>query len=149
MTSYILEADGGSRGNPGPAAFGTVIKDAESGAIVGEFAGYLGETTNNVAEYTGLLIGLEFLATFDAAGTVEARLDSKLVVEQMSGRWKIKNDNLRVIAIKARDAFPPQQVTYTWVPREANKEADALVNECLDHVAIGGHGVVERLHFAQ
>ena len=146
MTSYVLEADGGSRGNPGPAAYGTVILDADTSDLVAEFAGYLGETTNNVAEYTGLLIGLEYLAEHDADAQVEARLDSKLVVEQMSGRWSIKNATLRQIALRARDAFPPAQVTYTWVPREQNKRADALVNLSLDAVSSGDSGRIVRHH---
>lgn len=146
MTSFVLEADGGSRGNPGPAAYGTVILAADTGDVVAEFAGYLGETTNNVAEYTGLLIGLEYLAEHHSDAHVEARLDSKLVVEQMSGRWSIKNAKLREIALRARDAFPPDHVTYTWVPREQNKRADALVNLSLDAVSTGGSGQIARHH---
>lgn len=146
MTDIILEADGGSRGNPGPAAYGTVIRDAATGELIAELAGYLGETTNNVAEYTGLLTGLEFLARDHADATVEARLDSKLVVEQMSGNWKIKKDELRAIALRARDVFPYEQVTYTWVPRAQNAAADALVNEALDAIAAGRQSTIVRHH---
>lgn len=143
---YVIEADGGSRGNPGPAAYGTVVRDAADGRVVAEAAGYLGETTNNVAEYTGLVEGLRIVARLDAAAVVEARLDSKLVVEQMSGRWKIKHPDMRQLALQARDAFPPSQVSYTWVPREQNKLADALVNESLDAVEFGADGEIERLY---
>lgn len=143
---YVIEADGGSRGNPGPAAYGTVVRDANDGRIVAEAAGYLGETTNNVAEYNGLVTGLQIVARLDPEAHVEARLDSKLVVEQMSGRWKIKHPDMRQLALQARDAFPAHQVTYTWVPREQNKLADALVNESLDAIAGGSDGEIERLY---
>ncbi|MFZ1361780.1 MAG: reverse transcriptase-like protein [Candidatus Nanopelagicales bacterium] len=129
---FIIEADGGSRGNPGPAAYGTVVRRADTGEVLVEKAGYLGETTNNVAEYTGLLEGLALAFELDADAEVEARLDSKLVVEQMSGRWKIKNDALRKLAIEGQGIARGKSVTYTWVPREQNKAADALVNELLD-----------------
>jgi len=128
----VVEADGGSRGNPGPAAFGTVVRDATTGAIVIEIAETLGTTTNNVAEYRGLIAGLEAVHELDPVAEVEARLDSKLVVEQMSGRWKIKHENLRGLAIRARAAHPPQLISYVWVPREQNKAADRLVNAALD-----------------
>lgn len=142
--AFIIEADGGSRGNPGPAAFGTVVRNAATKGVIIEAAGYLGETTNNVAEYTGLLTGLQLIAELDACARVEARLDSKLVVEQMSGRWKIKHPAMRELAIAARDAFTPDQVTYTWVPRAENTAADALVNECLDAVGVGRDGEILR-----
>lgn len=131
----IIEADGGSRGNPGPAAYGTVVRDRATSQVLVEKAGYLGETTNNVAEYTGLIEGLKLAFELDADAVVEARLDSKLVVEQMSGRWKIKNDALRRIAIDGQAIARGKQVRYTWVPREQNKAADALVNELLDSLA--------------
>lgn len=140
-----MEADGGSRGNPGPAAYGSVVRD-ETGAVVAELADYLGETTNNVAEYSGLIAGLRVVRGLDPDGLVEARLDSKLVVEQMSGRWKIKHEAMRRLALEARDAFPPSQVRYTWVPREANKAADALVNESLDAVGRGAPGTIHRTY---
>lgn len=144
--NFIVEADGGSRGNPGPAASGTVIKRGD-GVVVGELAEYLGETTNNVAEYHGMLAGLEFVAQHTRTARIEVRLDSKLVVEQMSGRWKIKNAALRTIALRARDAYDPRLVTYVWVPRAANADADALVNEMLDLVASGGDDPIRRHHF--
>ena len=137
MSRYVVEADGGSRGNPGPAAYGTVVRDAESGAVLREVAEHIGTASNNVAEYRGLIAGLAAVRELDPAGWVEARLDSKLVVEQMSGRWKIKHPDMQVLALRARETFPPAQVTYTWVPREKNKHADRLANEALDAAARG------------
>lgn len=143
---FVIEADGGSRGNPGPAAYGTVVRDLATEEVVVEKAGYLGETTNNVAEYTGLLEGLKLVFEIDPEAKVEARLDSKLVVEQMSGRWKIKNDALRRLAIEGQSIARGKSVLYTWVPREQNKAADALVNELLDSLASGGsdHEILRR-----
>lgn len=129
---FIVEADGGSRGNPGPAAYGTVVRDAVTGDVVFEEGATIGVDTNNVAEYRGLIAGLLAVRTLDPDALVEARLDSKLIVEQMSGRWKIKHENMRRLAAQAREAFPPSAVTYTWVPRAENKAADALVNSALD-----------------
>jgi broad specificity phosphatase PhoE/ribonuclease HI len=143
--SLIVEADGGSRGNPGPAAYGAVVRDAVSGAILAELAEYLGEVSNNVAEYRGAIAGLEHAHTIDADATVEMRLDSKLIVEQMSGRWQIKHPDMRTLARQARDAFPPGHVTYTWVPRERNKRADALVNEMIDAALTGDTRPIRRL----
>jgi probable phosphoglycerate mutase len=128
----VIEADGGSRGNPGPAAYGAVVRDASTGHLLAEVGQTIGVATNNVAEYRGLLAGLMAVHDIDPQATVEVRLDSKLVVEQMSGRWKIKDPTLRSIAIQARDVLPAAQVSYTWIPREQNKAADALVNRALD-----------------
>ncbi len=141
---YIVEADGGSRGNPGPAAYGTVVRSGTTGEVVAEQADYLGVATNNIAEYSGVLAGLEIVANLDSRASVEARLDSKLIVEQMSGRWKIKHPEIRAIALRVRDAFPAAQVRYTWVPRAQNVAADALVNESLDNVAAGLSGRIDR-----
>ncbi|CAB4936513.1 unannotated protein [freshwater metagenome] len=140
----IVEADGGSRGNPGPSAYGALVREAATGEVLIELAGHLGIATNNVAEYTGLLEGLRAAIEIDATATVEARLDSKLVVEQMSGRWAIKNDALRRIALEARAVIPREQVTYTWVPREKNKAADLLANESMDAVERGRNGTIRR-----
>lgn len=140
----VVEADGGSRGNPGPAAYGAVVREAATGEVLVELAGHLGHTTNNVAEYTGLLEGLRAAMEVDPDAHIEARLDSKLVVEQMSGRWAIKNDTLRHIALQARDVVPRERVTFTWVPREKNKAADALANESMDAVERGRDGTIRR-----
>lgn len=131
MAQLIVEADGGSRGNPGPAAFGAVVRSA-SGDVLAEVGETIGVATNNVAEYRGLIAGLRMAHAIDPSAQVEARLDSKLVVEQMSGRWKIKNADLRPLALEAQRIFPPEQVTYTWVPRAENAHADQLLNRALD-----------------
>ncbi len=137
MSRYVVEADGGSRGNPGPAAYGTVVKDYDSGLVLRELAEHIGTASNNVAEYRGLIAGLEAVRELDPSATVEARLDSKLVVEQLSGRWKIKHPDMRELALRARAVLPPAQVSYVWVPRERNKHADRLANEALDAAARG------------
>jgi len=137
LRELILEADGGARGNPGPAAYGTVIRDGLTGAVLAEVADYIGEATNNVAEYSGLLAGLRECARIDPDAYVVARLDSKLVVEQMSGRWAVKNAALRDLVRAAHAAFPGERVRYEWVPRESNAAADRLVNVALDEAAAG------------
>lgn len=143
---FIVEADGGSRGNPGPAAYGTVVTDAATGEVLAELAEYLGVATNNVAEYSGALAGLRFVHDLDPMGHVVVRMDSKLVVEQMSGRWKIKHEDMRALAILVRDAHPADLVAYTWIPREQNKTADSLVNEVLDSVRANGSTVISRVN---
>ena len=137
---FIVEADGGSRGNPGPSAYGSVVIDGATGEVIAQLAEYLGVATNNFAEYSGAIAGLRHAAEVDSEASVEVRLDSRLVVEQMSGRWRIKHADMRELAKQARAAFPPAQVTYTWVPREQNRRADALVNAALDAVAAGVSG---------
>jgi probable phosphoglycerate mutase len=133
----IVEADGGSRGNPGPAAFGAVVRDAMTGEVLAETAQTLGVTTNNVAEYRGLIAGLLAARDIEPDAWVEARLDSKLVVEQMSGRWKIKNAALQQLALEASRILPRTRVSYTWVPRARNAHADRLLNAALDGVWAG------------
>lgn len=131
MTAWEVEADGGSRGNPGPAAYGAVVLNG--GEVVRELAGGLGVATNNVAEYNALLAALRWLGeNTNATEPVEVRMDSRLVVEQMSGNWRIKHPDMRALAIAARDSYPPTLVRYIWVPRLDNTRADALVNEVLD-----------------
>ena len=128
----IVEADGGSRGNPGPAAFGSLVRDALTGQVLVELAESVGTATNNFAEYSGAIAGLQAAVEIDPDACIEVRLDSKLVVEQMSGRWQIKHPDMRDLAKAARAVIPVGQVTYTWVPRDQNGAADALVNEALD-----------------
>jgi broad specificity phosphatase PhoE/ribonuclease HI len=128
----VVQADGGSRGNPGPAGYGCVVTDAVTGQVLAEDAEAIGVATNNVAEYRGLLAGLRAAAAIDPEASVEVRMDSKLVVEQMSGRWQIKHDDLRRLAGQAREVFPPERIRYTWVPRAQNAHADRLANEAMD-----------------
>ncbi len=130
-TSVIIEADGGSRGNPGPAAYGAVLKDAATGEVLAEDGTAIGVATNNVAEYSGLIAGLKLAQEFAPGAEVEARMDSKLVVEQMSDRWKIKHPSMLPLATEAK-RLAPAGTTYTWVPRDLNAHADRLANEALD-----------------
>lgn len=132
MREFIVEADGGSRGNPGPAGYGSVVRDAATGETLVETYEYLGTVTNNVAEYRGLLAGLRAAHDLDPLARVHVRMDSKLVVEQMSGRWKIKHPDMKPLALEAGRIFPPGRVTYEWIPREQNKHADRLANEAMD-----------------
>ncbi|MDX3108766.1 bifunctional RNase H/acid phosphatase [Nonomuraea angiospora] len=139
MTSYVIEADGGSRGNPGPAGYGAVVMDASDGQVLAEAAEAIGVTTNNVAEYRGLIAGLQAVLRLGGEGApVAVRMDSKLVIEQMAGRWKIKNEGLRPLALEAGALVRRLRVTeWTWIPRERNKHADRLANEAMDAAAQG------------
>ncbi|MET7940132.1 bifunctional RNase H/acid phosphatase [Streptomyces sp. NPDC005302] len=132
MREFIVEADGGSRGNPGPAGYGSVVIDAVTGETLVERAEYIGVATNNVAEYRGLVAGLSAARDLDPAARVRVRMDSKLVVEQMSGRWQIKHPDMRPLAAEAGRILPRSQVTYEWIPRAENKHADRLANEAMD-----------------
>ncbi|MGW0839055.1 bifunctional RNase H/acid phosphatase [Streptomyces sp. NPDC002787] len=132
MREFIVEADGGSRGNPGPAGYGSVVLDPVTGGTLVEAAEYIGVATNNVAEYRGLIAGLKAAYQLDPAAAVRVRMDSKLVVEQMSGRWKIKHPDMKPLAAEAARVFPLGQVTYEWIPRDQNKHADRLANEAMD-----------------
>ncbi|MBU7599321.1 bifunctional RNase H/acid phosphatase [Streptomyces sp. P38-E01] len=129
---FIVEADGGSRGNPGPAGYGAVVMDAETGQVLAERAEFIGRATNNVAEYRGLIAGLGAAHELDPEADVRVRMDSKLVVEQMSGRWKIKHPDMRPLAAEAQRIHPSGTVTYQWIPRAENKHADQLANEAMD-----------------
>ena len=132
MVRVIIETDGGSRGNPGPAAYGSLIRDADSGKIIAERAEAIGIASNNVAEYRGLIAGLELLHEHTPdADDIEVRMDSKLVIEQMAGRWKIKHPDMKPLAIRAQK-LAPFGVVWTWVPREENTAADAILNAALD-----------------
>jgi len=126
-----VEADGGSRGNPGPAAYGAVLFDADTREVIAERAETIGVATNNVAEYRGLIAGLELFHEHAPEAELEVRMDSKLVVEQMSGRWKIKHPDMRPLAMQANRLAPPG-TTYTWIPRAQNTHADRILNEALD-----------------
>ncbi|CAL9401598.1 bifunctional RNase H/acid phosphatase [Streptomyces sp. enrichment culture] len=132
LRELIVEADGGSRGNPGPAGYGAVVLDPATGEALAEAAEYIGVATNNVAEYKGLLAGLRAARELAPDASVRVRMDSKLVVEQMSGRWKIKHPDMKPLAAEAARIYPPGQVSYEWIPRERNKHADRLANEAMD-----------------
>ncbi|WP_053721552.1 bifunctional RNase H/acid phosphatase [Saccharothrix sp. NRRL B-16348] len=130
----VVEADGGSRGNPGPAGYGAVVLD-ESGAVLAERSAGLGVVTNNVAEYQGLIAGLRAAAELGASD-VAVRMDSKLVVEQMSGRWKVKHPSMQPLVAQAREvARAFDRVSYEWIPRERNQRADRLANQAMDEQA--------------
>ena len=129
----VIEADGGARGNPGPAGYGALVTDGQTGEVLAELHDSLGVTTNNVAEYSGLIAGLRAAAGLAPGADVQVRMDSKLVVEQMSGRWKIKDANLRALAGSAREASDQLgRVSYTWIPRAENARADRLANQAMD-----------------
>jgi broad specificity phosphatase PhoE/ribonuclease HI len=129
--SVVVEADGGSRGNPGPAAYGAVLFDADTREVIAERAGCLGRATNNVAEYNGLIAGLELYHEHAPGADLEVRMDSRLVVEQMSGRWRVKHPSMVPLASRAQE-LAPFGTTYTWIPRELNTYADRILNEALD-----------------
>ncbi len=128
----VVEADGGSRGNPGIAAGGAVVLDDTSGDVLSEVGVYVGVASNNVAEYNGLIAGLETALERDPSASVHVRLDSKLVVEQMTGRWKIKHPDMQVLAGRAKALIEGRDVSFEWVPRLSNKRADAAANESMD-----------------
>ncbi len=136
MTRHVIvEADGGSRGNPGPAGYGAVVIDASTHEVLAERKDFVGHATNNVAEYRGLIAGLQAAAELGAS-SVAVRMDSKLVVEQMAGRWRVKNDRLRPLADQAVAlcaAF--DEISFEWIPREQNTHADRLANEAMDLAA--------------
>lgn len=127
----IVEADGGSRGNPGIAAGGAVVLDATTGEVLVEVGVYVGMASNNVAEYRGMIEGLR--AAFEREpASVRVRLDSKLVVEQMTGRWKIKHPDMQALAREARELIAGRQVSFEWIPRAQNARADAAANSSMD-----------------
>ncbi|QKE85031.1 reverse transcriptase-like protein [Arthrobacter sp. NEB 688] len=136
-----VEADGGSRGNPGVAGYGALVRDGETGALLAERAEPLGKASNNVAEYRGLIAGLTAAHEIDPGARVLVRMDSKLVVEQMAGRWKIKHEDMRRLALQARDVVEAIKdaggsVRYEWIPRAENKDADALSNDGMDGLTV-------------
>ena len=132
MPTVVIYTDGGARGNPGPAGAGVVIIDGEKKA---ELKAYLGDKqTNNWAEYEAVVIALgKALEMLLRDRDIEFRLDSQLVVEQLKGNWKIKEAGLKTQAAKVRSLLKDfGTVTFTYIPREENKDADRLVNEALD-----------------
>lgn len=130
-----LHTDGGARGNPGPAGIGVVLT-AEDGDVIGEIAQGIGEATNNVAEYAALIAGLE-MALDKGVTHVDIYLDSELVVSQLIGKWKIKKDTLRPLAVKARALMNRfESFTISHVRRELNADADRLANQGMDAAAL-------------
>lgn len=128
--SYKLFTDGGARGNPGPAGIGGVLYEDEK--IIDSLSEYIGETTNNVAEYKALIVGLE-LAIKNKIDTLECFLDSELVVKQLNREYKVKNKDLAKLFLLAWNlSLKFKKINFSHVRREMNKEADALVNKALD-----------------
>jgi broad specificity phosphatase PhoE/ribonuclease HI len=130
---FVIEADGGSRGNPGPSGSGAVLIDAANGRVVCEISTFGGVATNNVAEYRAVIAGLNEAFRRNPAAEIDIRMDSKLVVEQMSGNWKIKHPDMQVLGIEVQKLIAGKKVTWTWIPREQNSRADALANEAMDN----------------
>jgi len=131
----VIEADGGSRGNPGPAGYGAVVWTGDRSAVLAENKQAIGRATNNVAEYRGLIAGLEDALKLGASEAAVS-LDSKLLVEQMSGRWKVKHPDLIELHGQARKlASRFDRISFTWIPREQNSHADRLANEAMDAAA--------------
>lgn len=130
----IIEADGGSRGNPGNAGSGAVVIDAATGQVIREIARFLGTATNNVAEYVALIAGLQAATEIDADAEILVRMDSKLVIEQMSGGWKIKHPDMISLGAQVQEIARGRAITWQWIPREQNTLADALANKAMDEL---------------
>lgn len=128
----VIEADGGSRGNPGPAGYGAVVLTADRSTVLAESKGAIGRATNNVAEYRALIAGLDDAVKMGAT-EASVLMDSKLVVEQMLGRWKVKHPDLVELHAQAQAlAAQFRRISYSWVPRSRNSHADRLANEAMD-----------------
>ena len=110
---FLVRADGGARGNPGAAAFGAVVY--ENGKVIKEILETIGIASNNVAEYRGLIAGLNAVHSLDPNGHILVEMDSKLVIEQMSGNWKIKHPDMRTLAKQAPDIHDPKLIKYKWI----------------------------------
>jgi len=128
----LVEADGGSRGNPGPAAGGAVVIDPVSGEVLAEVGVWVGTATNNTAEYSGMLAGVRRALELDSDAELTVRMDSKLVVEQMMGSWKAKHPAMAELAAEARQVLTGTPVRFEWVPRLQNSRADACANQSMD-----------------
>lgn len=132
VMKLIIEADGGSRGNPGMSGAGAVVIEESSGKILREISEAVGIATNNVAEYSAVIFALEAAFEIDPAAEILIRMDSKLVVEQMSGRWKIKHPDMISLGARVQQLIAGKQVKFVWIPREENSLADALANKAMD-----------------
>ena len=136
--AYRANIDGGSRGNPGPASYGVVIRDPK-GEIVARLKKYIGRMTNNVAEYYGLIAALDW-AQSNQVRALRIESDSELLVKQMRGQYKVKSEDLKPLferAKKMSQTFASFRIDHVY--REQNAEADALANEALDEVSGGGN----------
>lgn len=143
MRKLIIEADGGSRGNPGNAGSGAVVIDADSGNVIREIARFIGVATNNVAEYIALIAGLQAADDIDSSAEILVRMDSKLVIEQMSGGWKIKHPDMISLGQQVQELAKGKKIAWQWIPREQNFRADALANKAMDDRADSEAGGVE------
>lgn len=130
----VIEADGGSRGNPGTAGSGAVVIDATSGQVIREIARYVGIATNNVAEYVALIAGLQAAIEINPNADILVRMDSKLVIEQMSGGWKIKHPDMISLGAQVQELARGLSISWQWIPREQNTLADALANRAMDEL---------------
>ncbi len=130
--TLVVEADGGSRGNPGPSGSGAIVMDRDTGEILAEIGLFGGIASNNVAEYRAMIAGVRRALEIDPDADLLVRMDSKLVVEQMSGRWKIKHPDMAELAAEARGLLVGTPVRFEWVPRLENSRADALANAAMD-----------------
>ena len=128
----IVEAEGGSRGNPGESGSGAIVADQATGELLAEISLYGGIASNNVAEYKGMIAGVRRAIELDPDAELLVRLDSKLVVEQMSGRWKIKHPAMAELAAEAREVLTGTPVRFEWMPRLQNSRADKLANLAMD-----------------
>ena len=135
VRTLVIEADGGSRGNPGTAGSGAVVIDQTTGMVIREIARFIGIASNNVAEYIALIAGLEAALDIDSNADIEVRMDSKLVIEQMSGRWKIKHPDMIQLGMQVQDLVRGKKVSWQWIPREQNFRADALANKAMDELS--------------
>lgn len=129
-SQVVVYCDGGSRGNPGPSASGVVIKSTD-GKILAEYCEFLGERTNNYAEYSAVILAFQKLQEMGVK-KADFYLDSQLVVRQLNGEYKIKHQDMKLLFAKVIELSKEIEVSYTHVLREHNKEADAMVNKCLD-----------------
>lgn len=132
LQKLVIEADGASRGNPGLAAGGAVVIDPASDQIIATAGVLCGIASNNVAEYRGMIEGIHTALSIAPDASLHIKMDSKLVVEQMSGRWKIKHPDMQSLAAEARGLLTGRAVTFEWVPREKNARADKAANRALD-----------------
>lgn len=128
----IVEADGGSRGNPGPSGSGAVVIDASTGLVIREISLFIGTATNNVAEYNALKAAILEIRKINPSAKVSVRMDSKLVIEQMTGNWKVKHPDMRALVIEIQGLVRDLDIDFKWIPREENHRADALANRAMD-----------------